>query len=110
MRAVVGRDSPPPGISSAACLRPQRRAREVFPKSMARLPRPFTASTHSHGKLEIHIVRSLSLCLDEQGLGDVRGCAKQLGVFTMLWSSAGADVQHLVIACCRLVFYPSFTY
>ena len=60
--------------------------------------------THSHGKLEIHIVRSLSLRLDEQGLGDVRGCAKQLGVFTMLWSSAGADVQHLVIACCRLVW------
>ena len=101
MRAVVGRDSPPPGISSAACLRPQRRAREVVPKSPARLPRPFIASTHSHAKHEIHITRSRSLRLDEQGLGGARGCAKQLGVFTMLWSSAGADVQHLVIACCR---------
>ena len=103
MRAVVGRDSPPPGISSAAWLRTQRPAREVFPKSMAHRTRPFIASTHSHGKHEIHITRSLSLHHDEQGMGDVRGCAKQLGVFTMLWSSAGADVQHLVIACCRLV-------
>ena len=104
MRAVVGRASPPPGISSAAWLRAQRPAREVFPKSMAQRTRPFIASTHSHGKHEIHITRSLSLRLDEQGLGGVRGCAKQLGVFTMLWSSAGADVQHLVIACCRLVW------
>ena len=104
MRAVVGRAPRPPGISSAVWPRTQRRAREVFPKSMAHRTRPFIASTHSHGKHEIHITRSLSLRLDEQGLGGVRGCAKQLGVFTMLWSSAGADVQHLVIACCRLVW------
>ena len=104
MRAVVGRAPRPPGISSAVWPRTQRHAREVFPKSMAHRTRPFIASTHSHGKLEIHIVRSLSLRLDKQGLGGVRGCAKQLGVFPMLWSSAGADVQHLVIACCRLVW------
>ena len=106
MRAVVGRAPRPPaaGISLAVWPRTQRRAREVFPTSMAHRTRPFIASTHSHGKHEIHITRSLSLHHDEQGMGDVRGCAKQLGLFPMLWSSAGADVQHLVIACCRLVW------
>ena len=99
--AVLIRLLPPQSISSATWLRTQRPTLDVFPKSLAHRARPFVATAHSHGKHEIHITRSLSLHLDEQGLGDVRGCAKQLGVFTMLWSSAGADVQHLVIACCR---------
>lgn len=98
--AALVRSQPPQRISSVAWLRTQRRASEVFPKSLAHRTRPFIATAHELGKHEIHITRSLSLHLDEQGLCDVRGCAKQLGVFTMLWSSAGADVQHLVIACC----------
>ena len=99
--AALARSLPPQSISSATWSRTQRPALDVFPKSLARRTRPFIATAHELGKHEIHITRSLSLHLDEQGLCDVRGCAKQLGVFTMLWSSAGADVQHLVIACCR---------
>ena len=97
--AALIRSLPPQSISSVTWLRTQRPTLDVFPMSLARRARPFVATAYSHGKHEIHITRSLSLHLDEQGLCDVRGCAKQLGVFTMLWSSAGADVQHLVIAC-----------
>ena len=97
--AVLVRSQPPQRISSVAWSRTLRRASEVFPKSLAHRARPFIATAHELGKHEIHITRSLSLHHDEQGMGDVRDCAKQLGVFTMLWSSAGADVQHLVIAC-----------
>ena len=98
LAALIG-SLPSQSISSATWSRTQRPTLDVFPKSMAHRTRPFIASTHSHGKHEIHITRSLSLHLDEQGLCGVRGCAKQLGVSTMLWSSARADVQHLVIVC-----------
>ena len=74
--AVLVRSQPLQRISSVAWSRTLRRASEVFPKSLAHRTRPFIASTHSHGKHEIHITRSLSLHLDEQGLCDVRGCAK----------------------------------
>ena len=100
-RAATARD-----IFGGMAADPAPRSRslpEVDGSPYAAIHCVYIASTHSHGKHEIHITRSLSLHLDEQGLCDVRGCAKQLGVFTMLWSSAGADVQHLVIACCRLV-------
>ena len=78
------RSLPPQSISSATWSRTQRPALDVFPKSLARRTRPFIATAHELGKHEIHITRSLSLHLDEQGLGDVRGCAEQLGLFPML--------------------------
>ena len=96
MRAVLGREPRPSGISSATWLRSQRPACELFPKSPACLPRRFIASAHSHGKLEIHIVRSLSLHHEERGWCGVRGCAEQLGLLTRLWDSAGPSVKHLV--------------
>ena len=82
--AALVRSQPPQRISSVALSRTLRRASEVFPKSLAHRARPFVATAHELGKHEIHITRSLSLHLDEQGLGGVRGCAEQLGLFPML--------------------------
>ena len=100
MRAVLGREPRPSGIYSATWLRFQRPACELFPKSPACLPRRFIASAHSHGKLEIHIARSLSLHHEERGWCGVRGCAEQLGLVTRLWDSAGPSCHHDAASRC----------
>ena len=56
----------PQGTPSVAWPRTQRDAREVISPSSAGPARPFIASTHSHGKLEIHFIRSLAHCHDDK--------------------------------------------
>ena len=63
-RDYASRSLPPQGASLDTRSRTKRATRELISQSSAGPARPFIATTHSHGKLEIHFIRSLSHCYE----------------------------------------------